>query len=985
MNNSLILNMNEERRQIYLNLIEALLSRPIGEEPAILRANQNLIDAGLVQTMLDSAIKKAIRNDIQTFDRLINIVVNLLVTLRNANFESQEFSKAIEYYEQRLTICQERSFQQIEMILLYYISFFYRYTHDYAKAIESSKRLLVIAQNFENRFLEAETLFHIGIDYQGLRDLDKARNHYERGKAITEQIDSEVGRKLLVDILNTLGKSHNPPYSWGLGTATDICTRSLGIAQEIGYHRGEAVALTCIGNAHYSAPGESRNFPEAIKCYERAKVIFQETGDLEQEVDALYHLQDSYNYTSNYALAIEYNNKLLTIARNLKNRLLEARALFDLGRSYNALGQREKEKAKNYYSQSLAIADLIDNQAAHWLQVRSRQGLGGYYIVNGDLTAAKTHYQESLKIAEKVGDEQGQANALQVLAQIDYYQGNLQQAWEYNERSLTLKERLQDQIGRGNSIGFRGSIYLLVGEYTKALESFEQSLQIMEEIQELSGKASTLTDIGLTYLYLNQIEEAESRLSQGIELWESVRGSLGDHDNFKVSIFEQQARTYNLLLDVLIDQEKPLPALEIAERSRARALVDLLSLKLNGNSAKTITSPTIEEIRQIARDKNSTLVEYRIVKYGNQRLESILIWVIEPNGTITFRRSDLKSLSQQQNISLTELVSDSRKSIGVRGRDSTREVVKNVSEPEETQRLQQLHSLLIKPIADIMPSDPNTHVIFIPHQELFLVPFAALQDADGKYLVEKHTILTAPSIQVLELTQKKLEQIESRKSLKEKSFNILIVGNPVMPRVSLDVGQPAIQLSSLPGAKEEALAISKVLNVDPLIGAQAIESTIKSKLLQADIIHLATHGLLDYRQLQNESGQGLPGALALAADGKEDGLLTADEIFDLEINASLVVLSACDTGRGEITSDGIVGLSRSFISAGTPSIIVSLWAIPDAPTAYLMTQFYNQLKLNPNKAQALRQAMLETMKHHPHPKNWAAFTLIGETQGTVLN
>ncbi|MEI2579986.1 CHAT domain-containing protein [Scytonema sp. PRP1] len=979
--------MNENRRQAYLNLIELLLNRPSGEELAILRANQNLIDAGLVQTMLDYGTNLAIRNNIGASERLINIVVNLLIALRNADSASQEFSKAMEYYEQVKVICQERSYQQMEAMLLYYIRFFYRYTNDYTKPIESSKQLLIIAQNRKERFLEAEALLHLGIDYQSLRDLDKARNHYEQSLAIAEQIDGKAGKELLVDILNALGSSYNHPYDWGLGTAIDICTRSSGIALEIGYRHGEAVALTCIGKAHYWAPGQSRNFPEAIKCYERAKVIFQETGDLEKEVDALYHLQDSYNYTSNYAKAIECNNKLLTIARNLNNRLLEAHALFGLGRSYNALGQREKEKAKNYYQQSLVIADLIGNQAAHWLQIHNLQGLGGYYRANGDLTAAERRYQESLKIAENISEEQGQANALQALADIYYYQGNLKQAWEYNERSLTLKEKLGDQIGRGNSIRFRGSIRLLAGEYTKALEFFEQSLQVMEEIQELSGKASSLTDIGLTYLYLNQIEEAESKLRQGIELWESVRRSLGDHDNFRVSIFEQQARTYNLLLDVLIDQEKPLPALEIAERSRARALVDLLSKKLNGRLAETettATSPTIQKIRQIAQEKNSILVEYTIIKRGNQRLKSILIWVIEPTGKITFRRSDLESLLLQQDISLAQLIINSRKSIGVRGRASL-DIVYDAPEPDETQRLQQLHSLLIKPIADLLPSDPNTHVIFIPHQELFLVPFAALQDADGRYLVEKHTILTAPSIQVLELTQKKLEQIESRKLPGEQSFNILIVGNPVMPTVSLDVGQPAKQLSSLPGAQEEALAISKVLNVDALIGAQAIESTIKSKLLQADIIHLATHGLLDYRQLQDQSGQSLPGALALASDGKEDGLLTADEIFDLEINASLVVLSACDTGRGEITSDGIVGLSRSFISAGTPSIIVSLWAIPDAPTADLMTEFYNQLKLNPNKAQALRQAMLKTREFHPHPKDWAAFTLIGETQGTFLN
>lgn len=90
-------------------------------------------------------------------------------------------------------------------------------------------------------------------------------------------------------------------------------------------------------------------------------------------------------------------------------------------------------------------------------------------------------------------------------------------------------------------------------------------------------------------------------------------------------------------------------------------------------------------------------------------------------------------------------------------------------------------------------------------------------------------------------------------------------------------------------------------------------------------------------------------------------------------------MSACDTGRGRITGDGIIGLSRSLISAGTPSVIVSLWSVPDAPTAELMTDFYQNLQKSPDKAVALRNAMLATMKQHPDPKKWAAFTLIGES------
>jgi len=117
----------------------------------------------------------------------------------------------------------------------------------------------------------------------------------------------------------------------------------------------------------------------------------------------------------------------------------------------------------------------------------------------------------------------------------------------------------------------------------------------------------------------------------------------------------------------------------------------------------------------------------------------------------------------------------------------------------------------------------------------------------------------------------------------------------------------------------------------------------------------------------------------VSPDDSNDGWLTSSEIFDLQLNADLVVLSACETARGDVKDDGVIGLSRSFISAGTPSVVASLWTIPDEPTATLMKSFYQNINQEANKAQALRSAMLETMKKHKEPYNWAAFSLIGES------
>lgn len=194
-----------------------------------------------------------------------------------------------------------------------------------------------------------------------------------------------------------------------------------------------------------------------------------------------------------------------------------------------------------------------------------------------------------------------------------------------------------------------------------------------------------------------------------------------------------------------------------------------------------------------------------------------------------------------------------------------------------------------------------------------------------------------------------------------------------MPSVPAKIGDPPTQLPSLPGAEREALAIAPLFNTKAFIGSQATKAAIVQQMPKARIIHLATHGLLD-------DIRGLGSAIALAPSGNDNGLLTAEEILDLKLNAELVVLSACDTGRGRITGDGVIGLSRSLISAGVPSVLVSLWQVLDAPTASLMTEFYQNLQKTPDKAAALRSAMLTTMKQYPDPKDWGAFTLIGEAE-----
>ncbi len=361
--------------------------------------------------------------------------------------------------------------------------------------------------------------------------------------------------------------------------------------------------------------------------------------------------------------------------------------------------------------------------------------------------------------------------------------------------------------------------------------------------------------------------------------------------------------------------------------------------------SQAVNLPTIEQIKRIAFEQKATLIYYSINQDLNQEVE-LLIWAIQPTGQVELRRQELKSLK----ISLADLVTQVRESI----RGSSTNNLRN-----QGRELQQLYQILIEPIAEFLPKQPESRVIFIPQSSLFLVPFAALIDRQGKYLIETHTILTAPSIQVLDLTHQRRRQIQGL------TQDVLIVGNPTRQQPEL--------LPSLPGAQQEAIAIAQIFNTQPLLGSNATKAAVLQKMPNSRIIHLATHTFI------NEI-QGLESGLALTSSENDNGILTAAEILDLRLNAELVVLSGDNTGLGQIAGDGVIGLSRSFMAAGVPSVIVSLWTVPDVPTAELMIEFYRFWQQKPDKAQALRQSMIKTMKKYPHPRDWAGFTLIGEAE-----
>ncbi|UNU22943.1 tetratricopeptide repeat protein [Microcoleus vaginatus] len=785
--------------------------------------------------------------------------------------------------------------------------------------------------------------------------------------------------------------------------AIEYYQQSLNIHKNSGNRYGEANSLNNLGEI-YSLLGE---YSQAIHCYQQSLNIQRDIGNRSGEAASLNALGNIYDALGEYLQAIDCYQQSLNIERETNNRHGEASSWRDLGSAYYSLG--EYLQAIECQQQSLDMARKINSKHR---EVNSLNALGRTYVSLGQYQRAIEYSQESLNLAQKIDNRYGEANSLVTLGNAYSNLGNYLRAIEFYKQSLDIQQEMGDRSGQATSWRNLGNAYRCLGQCQRAIAYSQQSLTIARSIGERASEGAILNNLGLAFFDSGQFTEAETVLRNAIQIWESLRGRLGKNDNFKVSIFETQAATYRHLEKALLAQSKTEQALEISERGRARAFVELLTARLSANSdaIPNIKTPTIEQIKQIAKAQKATCVEYSI-----SFLEELFIWVIQPTGEIAFRQVDLN----YQHTPLKDLVPDSREAIGIRNRDfnptlkiDPGDLVKlhddapnwepwQVISVDETHsilslwqsswpagltiprpridvtakvqssrtnhpRLQKLHQLLIEPIADLLPTDPQARIIFIPQGELFFVPFPALQDAAGKFLIEKHTILTAPSIQILELTSQKRQEIS------DWAGDILVVGNPTMPEVALVPGKPPQQLSALPHSETEANAIAQLFQTQALTGNSATKAAVLQRLPNAHIVHFATHGLLD-------NIRGLGSAIALAPDRADSGLLTAEEILNLHLNADLVVLSACNTGMGRITGDGVIGLSRALISAGTPSVIVSLWAVPDAPTADLMVKFYQNLDRTGNKAQALRNAMLETMQQHPNPRDWAAFTLIGET------
>ena len=696
---------------------------------------------------------------------------------------------------------------------------------------------------------------------------------------------------------------------------------------------------------------------------------------------------------------------------DIGDRAGESSCYINLGIAYRSLG--DYGKAIEYHDKSLEITKDIGDRAG---ESSCYINLGAAHHSLGDYRKTIEYHDKSLEIKKDIGDRAGELSCYTNLGNAYHSLGDYGKAIEYHEKSLEIAKEIGDRAGESRCYANLGIAYNILGDFRKAIEYHEKSLEIAKETGDID--LERLGNLNLCRVYYESKPElAYNYCKHSIELSEMISGRLVEEEH-KIGFYAQASDAYQLMVPLCLKSKNGKEAFEYTEKSKSRAFLDLL--------AATEIKPFVDikltsELKSLLDDEETYLaklreIQTRYLRQGQAKVSvepgeverifeklNLIYDTIEkfdPEYVFTRRGKPLSFNKIQDMLSsqprdavlieyfITEnkififVVSSKDKELHIETvpiaakklnrylNNYWREVVNHPGFKDIGDTWLGLSNYLIEPISKFLTE--GDLIYFVPYGSLHYLPLHALE-LNGEPLIKKHPVAYAPSASLIKFCQNK----GSGELKSGVSFGVAFGKNEEtdFEEKVKNMNEEEKEEIEEKIKKVKALFEGESKNVAGLFSTKPYnaESATKDKVIETctdkDVIHFSCHGYFD-------NADPLSSGVKLY-----DDVLTAREIFDMRLDTELVTLSACQTGLNERSpGDELIGLTRAFLYADSPSVIVSLWSVDARSTQELMLEFYKLLKNGSDKATALQEAQKRIMENekYSHPYYWAPFILVGD-------
>jgi CHAT domain-containing protein/tetratricopeptide (TPR) repeat protein len=888
----------------------------------------------------------------------------------------REMRKALEKYNEALPIRRAIGDRRGEAVTINNIGVVYRSLGEMQKALEKYNEALPISQAVGDRRGEADTLNNIAVVYWSLGEMRKALEKYNEALPISRAVGD---RSAEAETLTNIGAVYR---SLGeMQKALETYNEALPLSRAIGDRRVEAATLSSIGTVYWLL-GEIQ---KALEKFNEALPIGRAVGDRRVEVATLNSIGVVYRSLGEMEKALEKFNEALPIYQAVGDRSGEAYTFINIGTVYRLLG--ETQKALEKYNEALPLSRAVGDRSG---EAATLNYIGLVYDSLGETQKALEKFNDALPIFQAIGDRNREAAALLGIARVGQKRGDLAQARQTIEQAVGMIESLRTNIA-GQEL--RASYFANRQEFFETYIDVLMQMHKQNQDPAFDTVALAVSERARARSLLELLKESRADIRQGVD------GSLLERErSLQQRLNARAAAQVSLLNRKHTPEQADATAKEIAaiiaEYEEVQAQIRVRSPRY---AALTQPQPLgLTEIQQQALDEDTLLLEYAL---GERRS---YLWLVSQRSIDSYElppRAEIEAAARR----VYELLIVRPKRWAP-------------PDPQFIAQARTLSRMLLGPAAAQLGAK---RLVVVAPGALSYLPFAALPSPEDKKrpagdyepLIAKHEVVSIPSASVLSIIRR--ETAGRQRAAK----SVAVLADPIFeeddPRLdeakngnssgkhpatrAADAGLSELArairtmnfsdaragFTRLPFSRYEAEGVFALTPKGTGLKAtdfNASRGLAKSQeLSQYRIVHFATHGLLNSERPELS---GLVFSLIDREGKPQDGFLRLHEIYNLQLNADLVVLSACETGLGkEIKGEGLIGLTRGFMYAGAPRVVASLWNVDDLATAELMKLFYQRmLKDGLPAGAALRAAQLELFgqKRWASPYYWAGFVLHGE-------